>query len=263
MKTNIKNKKFIKIVAILFAWSFISAPVRASEITADKVLEYVNEARVEASVVDLVANEKLMSVAQDKLNDIIENNYFAHTSPDGKTPWFWFGKNGYDYQYAGENLAINFLTAESQHKAWMESATHRKNILNPKFREIGIAIGAGEIDGQTSIITVQEFGTRVGAAELNAGKNFSSSKNTNLIKEEGQIIPQVLSVKKISSSAPELNNKIPERNFNAIDYSTAIALGIYLLTLALIPLVFLSVAYEKIILIHNAKKLEEEIPAAV
>ena len=115
-------------VLVFFAFSHI---VLASEITKDSIINLVNKSRAENSASALVENQNLDNAARDKLEDMIKNNYFAHASPTGVTPWFWFEKNGYDYKYAGENLALGFSSAEKEHRAWMDSPTHRKNILNP------------------------------------------------------------------------------------------------------------------------------------
>ena len=58
----------------------------------------------------------------------------------GTTPWSWIEKENYDYNYAGENLAMDFQSAEKMEEAWMASPTHRANILNGKYREIGMAV---------------------------------------------------------------------------------------------------------------------------
>lgn len=194
-----KNKKLIIISSsIIFLLAFFSCSnlAYASEITVSKVIELVNKAREGKEINSLEENVVLDKIAQDKLEDMIKNNYFAHTSPKGVTPWSWFEKEGYDYKYAGENLAINFLTAESQQKAWMDSPTHKKNIMNPQFQEIGVAVAAGEINNQLAIITVQEFGTLAGAGDAaNKKENFSGKEKNNIIKEETKIAPTVLSVK--------------------------------------------------------------------
>lgn len=137
----------------------------ASSITEMSVLELMNQARVENNLPPLRVNETLFQVASDKADDMLQNNYFAHTSPKGITPWIWFEKEGYDYKFAGENLAINFSSAEAQQKAWMESETHRKNILDTNFSEVGIAVKKGFINGKLATITVQEFGTQLAYAE--------------------------------------------------------------------------------------------------
>lgn len=132
----------------------------ASEIKKENVVDLVNYSRIKSGLNILAENSKLNEAAMEKAKDMFQNNYFAHTSPQDKTPWVWFGKAKYDYLYAGENLAINFKSAEEEHEAWMESETHKKNILNPKYQEIGVAIQKGIIDGKAALVTVQLFGAR-------------------------------------------------------------------------------------------------------
>lgn len=143
----------------------------ASPITERSVLELLNQARVEKGLAPLEANNKLFQVASDKADDMLKNNYFAHTSPKGITPWVWFDKEGYNYKFAGENLAINFSSAEDQQKAWMESETHRKNILDTNYQEVGLAVKKGFINGKLATVTVQEFGTQTAYAGNGAGKS--------------------------------------------------------------------------------------------
>jgi hypothetical protein len=140
---------------------FSTSLVQASDITANMVIKLTNEARKSANVMALVKNDLLQKAAERKAQDMIDNDYFAHVSPQGKTPWNWIQDAGYDYQYAGENLAINFTNAEDEQKAWMESPLHKKNILNPDYEEIGVAVREGIIDGNKTIVTVQEFGKKM------------------------------------------------------------------------------------------------------
>ena len=134
-------------------------PVQAATINKEGVINLVNAARQKEGLSQLMENSILDRAAAEKVKDMIARDYFAHTSPNGKTPWFWMEKAGYDYKYAGENLAINFSSVERQHEAWMKSETHRKNILNPNFMQIGVAVARGKVDGEESTITVKMFGT--------------------------------------------------------------------------------------------------------
>ncbi|MDO8240357.1 MAG: CAP domain-containing protein [Candidatus Moranbacteria bacterium] len=142
---------------MLFA---VSMNVEANDISAESVLKELNGARNAYGLNFLIKNDQLSAAAQAKLDDMLANNYFQHTSPSGVDPWHWLDENGYVYAVAGENLAMDFRTAEAQQKAWMESPTHRKNILNANFQEVGVAVGQGIISGKLTTITVQEFGTR-------------------------------------------------------------------------------------------------------
>jgi hypothetical protein len=203
-----------KLTAVVAAIMFLfSSLAQASEISPFVVIKLVNDARSAQGLAGLKENETLDKIATDKLNDMISHDYFAHTSPQGVNPWFWYEKNGYDYKYAGENLAINFLVAEDEQKAWMNSPTHRKNILNVNYQEIGVAVGAGKINGQTSIIAVQEFGSRVGAGNVPTdGKNFSGKGSEGPIKDSMGIPPQVLSVKNLTEENLKNNSVTESKN---------------------------------------------------
>ncbi|MDQ1284307.1 MAG: hypothetical protein QG620_655 [Patescibacteria group bacterium] len=271
MINKLKTKYILEILAFAFVFFLMAGPALASEITSANVIRFVNESREAQGFSKLSEDGNLARAAQDKLDDMIKNNYFAHTSPSGTAPWHWFEKNKYDYRYAGENLAINFLTAEEQHKAWMNSPTHRKNILNANYQEIGVAVAAGEINGQTAIISVQEFGRKVGAADIVDGeKNFSGQGNKNLIEEGKEIVPSVLSVKSVPENGtnPSGNSVKSQDGFFkkiadglAKSKSSAIlilqlsAVWIYMLSLVLMPLAFLSVGIKNILILVEEKKL--------
>lgn len=151
----------------------------ASIFDEQSVVNLVNKDRTERNIAPLAINEKLSRSAKDKAQDMISKNYFAHVSPEGITPWQWFEKNGYDYIFAGENLAINFTSAEDQQLAWMNSESHKKNILNEKYKEIGVAVVAGNINGKQTTITVQEFGTEARAIPQEKSiAGFSMTKAT-------------------------------------------------------------------------------------
>jgi len=117
-----------------------------------------NEARLENNEDELTENKLLVLAAQLKANDMADKGYFSHVSPDGTTPWYWLGKSGYNYENAGENLAVNFVDSEDVHKAWMNSPTHRANILRNEYEEIGIATAKGQYKGKEAIFVVQYFG---------------------------------------------------------------------------------------------------------
>ena len=85
--------------------------------------------------------------------------YFAHTSPDGHDPWYWFTREGYAYTYAGENLAVDFTDSAIVEEAWMNSPEHRANLLNGNYTEVGIAIAEGTFEGHPTTFVAEEFGT--------------------------------------------------------------------------------------------------------
>ena len=130
-----------------------------STITAPYLIDRANAARREAGLPALSPNSSLQESARRKGEDMLKNAYFAHNSPSGVTPWKWIDDVGYKYVYAGENLAIDFSTGEDVHAAWMNSPGHRKNILNEKYRDIGIAVVTGDFGDRVTTIVVQHFGS--------------------------------------------------------------------------------------------------------
>lgn len=132
-----------------------------SAIYASVLVNLTNKDRVAANVSELKVNPLLEKAAQMKADDMASKGYFAHNTPDGKLPWYWFEQAGYRYQYAGENLAVNFSNSEEVETAWMNSRGHFLNIVNPKYTEIGIATSTGIYKGREAVFVVQMFGTPI------------------------------------------------------------------------------------------------------
>lgn len=133
-------------------------PNLLSAVITGVLIDITNSNRLSEKLKPLVFSSILTSAAQLKANDMAEKSYFAHTSPEGRSPWYWFAKGGYSFVYAGENLAVNFVDSEDVVHAWMNSKGHRANILNDKFSEIGIALAPGVYNGRETIYVVQLFG---------------------------------------------------------------------------------------------------------
>lgn len=133
-------------------------------ITQSEILSLTNAARAEAGVTALTSNATLNKAAMLKAQDMMAKNYFAHNAPDGTKPWEFFRQAGYSYSAAGENLAMDFTEASSVQTAFMNSPSHKKNILNPKYTEMGIAVLEGELQGHQTTLLVEFFGTPYGAA---------------------------------------------------------------------------------------------------
>lgn len=129
-----------------------------STITANRIVQLSNEERKNVGAAALTINSKLTQAAAQKGQDMLKNQYFAHISPSGVTPWFWMQKNGYSYSVAGENLAIDFVDAENVITAWLNSPSHKANMLSKEYTETGVAVVTGEFQGGTSIIVVHMFG---------------------------------------------------------------------------------------------------------
>lgn len=133
----------------------------SSEITAQKVFDQTNQQRSALGLAPLKYNSLLSQSATKKAEDMFAHNYWAHNSPTGTTPWDFFKSVGYRYSVAGENLARDFYNTDSLMKAWMNSPTHKANIINQKYQEIGIGVVNGTLGGIKTTLVVQHFGTPV------------------------------------------------------------------------------------------------------
>lgn len=84
----------------------------------------------------LVWDDCLATAAKNRAKFLLKNNYFAHYTPDGKTPWEFI--KTCPYSRAGENLAKGFHSISEMHQAFMASQTHRENIQDKRFAKMGI-----------------------------------------------------------------------------------------------------------------------------
>ncbi len=121
------------------------------------ITAYTNDARSDNHLATVTWNETLATAARAKAEDMAKNGYFAHVSPDGTVPWSWIQKAGYRFQNAGENLAVNFTDSQDVVDAWMDSPTHRANLLGAGFTEIGVGMATGTYEGRESVFVVQYF----------------------------------------------------------------------------------------------------------
>ncbi|MBI2596832.1 hypothetical protein HYW41_01635 [Candidatus Daviesbacteria bacterium] len=148
-----------------------------ANIDQKKLIELTNIERQKKGLSPVSENEALDKAAKLKAENMFAENYWAHFSPSGKTPWDFILGTGYHFTFAGENLAKNFYSSDEIVTAWMNSPTHRDNLLNSNYKDIGIAVIEGNLNGQKTTLIVQEFGTTeavVSKPSVNIqGKNVS------------------------------------------------------------------------------------------
>ena len=130
-----------------------------AQVTPAGLLAATNNARREQGEEPLVINQQLSEAAKLKVHNMFDEQYWAHTAPDGTTPWHWFGQVGYGYADAGENLAKNFTTSDSTLAAWLASPTHRANVLKAEYKDVGFAVMSGTLGGKPTTLIVALYGT--------------------------------------------------------------------------------------------------------
>ena len=138
---------------------------KASNISVTDLVADTNVQREAVHLSDLKLNDQLSNAAFMKAKDMFANNYWAHVSPTGVTPWKWLADVGYNYNVAGENLAKNYPTAQATLDAWMASPTHKANVLGAKYQDVGFAVVDGTLNGQSTMLVVAYYGAPVSAVE--------------------------------------------------------------------------------------------------
>lgn len=174
-----------------------------------KIIELINREREKVGVGKLSANQVLNMAARFKAEDMIAKDYFSHTTLDGHKPWDLVDRSLYPYILIGENLAMNFIAADDAHSALMASPLHQKNILNPKFNDIGLAVINGEMSGKNTNVLVQIFGSQT---TIHASVNEPSPVVEPIVEisqtEEIEVKPLADSVVAGNSSEPDIINPV-------------------------------------------------------
>lgn len=149
----------------------------ATDITIQRLYELTNQKRAENGLSTLQSNEQLNDAARRKASDMISKKYWAHFGPNGESPWQFISASGYAYEIAGENLAKDFCCSSDVVSAWMDSPTHRENILRSDYQDVGFAIVNGFLEDEETTLVVQMFGS---------GKSTTPTQNTLVQQVEAE-----------------------------------------------------------------------------
>ncbi len=191
----------------------------ATDITIEEVLVSINQKRAENNLTPLTLSSELNTAATKKATDMFANNYWAHISPTGTTPWSFITSSGYQYLYAGENLAKDFDKTNELVEAWMNSPTHRANILKPEYTDIGLAVMNGKLNGAETTLVVEEFGSKASDGGVKTIANAQSANNTSNTPE---VISNVNN--SMANTSTSVNNK--RRDISTIEISKTASLAI-------------------------------------
>lgn len=178
----INRRITVSLLVILIGIFLLPLTAFLSTISEENIINITNNERQKNGLNDVTANQYLSMAAHNKALAIFKVQEFSHEISDKKFS-AWIKETNYDYTFVGENLAIDFVTSEGAMSAWLKSETHKKNILNERFKEIGVAVVSGTFDGKISTLVVQIFATPSKSLVLNntiPSADISSSKNIAL-----------------------------------------------------------------------------------
>ena len=130
------------LASVLFIGSLRATQVLGSSngIAEDNLLTTTNQTRQRNHEPSLGINAKLSTAAQSKADDMVARDYWSHTAPDGKQAWSFVDSTGYTYQVVGENLAYGFSSGDEVVRGWLNSPSHRENLLSNDYTEVGFGI---------------------------------------------------------------------------------------------------------------------------
>ena len=194
-----------------------SASVDRTVLNAENILYFSNLERTKRGLKPLKFSAKLTRSATAKNNDMFANQYFAHESPvDPKKGFAYFIDNeSYDFVRVSENLAMgDFDTAKSVVDAWMNSPSHRVNILYTDYQNIGVNVRVGTFNGSQVAMIVQHFGIP---------KNACPSVSEAMLHTLQSVEQDALTSKK---TAEDLEKKI-NQDTNASDEELDSLIGVY------------------------------------
>lgn len=131
----------IKNPSMIYPGQKINIPAQTDvKSTELKVVDLVNKIRVQNGLQLLANNWQLERVARYKSTDMLNKNYFSHTSPTYGSPFTMMQNFGIKFSSAGENIAMGQRTPEEVMNDWMNSPGHRANILSPSYNQIGVGL---------------------------------------------------------------------------------------------------------------------------
>lgn len=139
----------------------------ATSVNTTSLLQETNIQRGNNGRAALALNSQLNAAAQEKANDMAARDYWSHTTPEGREPWQFISAAGYAYSYAGENLAYGFATSADAVTGWMNSPTHRDNLLNVNYVDVGFGYANSpnyQGDGEQTIIVAMYAAPQKAAA---------------------------------------------------------------------------------------------------
>lgn len=130
-----------------------------SDISGQQLLLLTNEKRQENGQPPLTISNELSQAAANKASDMFSKDYWAHIAPDGTTPWVFIKSSGYNYVYAGENLARGYYSASDVISAWMASTEHKENMLSGHYQNVGFSATTGKLNGEDTVLVVEMLGS--------------------------------------------------------------------------------------------------------
>ncbi len=176
-----------------------------AEVDSNSIVYLHNRERAKYNLPSLILDSKLIKSALSKAHAMMESNCWSHYCPDNTSPWKYFQEAGYEYQVAGENLAEGFYDNQTMMKAWMNSKTHKENVIKPEFTEMGVGVLSGTFqDKSDNSLVVVHFGKPITENIVSPESQMSSTEPSNF---EAQGIGIVSPLQNLMTNDPNISVK--------------------------------------------------------
>jgi uncharacterized protein YkwD len=153
----------VPLYVFLFAWperDFYARQIAGlADLAAvrEAMLAKVNAARKAVGARPLATDPHLDAAAQEHAQDMLLRAYYDHETPEGRTPRERLESTGYLAHKVGENIAEGQFSVEEVMNGWLGSSGHRRNLLDPEFRDLGVGLAVGRFEDRLRILWVQEL----------------------------------------------------------------------------------------------------------
>lgn len=172
----------------------VTSNQKEQSLSVNGIVLYTNQQRAKAGLRTLSIDSELNKAAEDKLQDMFKNQYFQHVSPSGESVSDVARKAGYEFIVVGENLALGIFAGDDQVvAAWMASPGHKRNILDVRYQDIGVAVGQGMYKGRKQWLIVQHFGKPLSAC---ASPNQNLKSDIEIMRKDIVTLEAAISAKK-------------------------------------------------------------------
>ena len=189
-KQSLGHVLFITGVFVIFISFMIFTPINSSSYAfgASDVIGLSNQAREQYGKKTLKVNLQLMDAAQTKAEDMAKGRYFAHTAPDGTMAWDYLKKVSYSYDIAGENLAITNENANAVINGWLNSPSHRENLLSDDYQDFGIGMAFfGDYEGHKNTYVIVALYAKPAEKQVVTAPTSPAGTTTNFKPKLGDI----------------------------------------------------------------------------
>lgn len=164
----------------------------ATSLSNTDLLYYTNNQRLINKSSNLALNNQLTAAAQAKANDMVSRNYWSHNTPEGLEPWIFISNAGYSYQKAGENLAYGFKSSSDTVNGWMNSPSHKANLLDSSFTEVGFGYANSpnfhNSGAETVVVAMYGRPQTLAAAPVEASKPSQAVNTSNTVSDPETLV---------------------------------------------------------------------------